>query len=137
MMNHHTNHDYRKHTFIKPSTKNEENIFRVTLLASTLASANATTSPVIPSHMDKYTVSDIRLNNRVCKAYTERFIRYQATLKPTQHAVAWIESSNPLMEIISKEVHEQLSWWSGLRAYINGIHVAGFRTTGLLDFFKD
>ena len=133
MMNHHTNHDCRKHSFIKPSTKDEENLIRVGLLASTLVSANATTSPAIPSHMDKYTISDIRLNNRVCKAYTGRFIRYQATLKPTQHAVPWIESSNPLMEITSKEVHEKLSCWSGPQAYINGIHVAGFRATGLLD----
>merc|ERR1711867_428071 len=47
--------------------------------------------------MDKYTVSEIRLNNRVCRAYTGRFIRYQATLKPARHAVAWIEASSPLM----------------------------------------
>ena len=106
MMNHHTNHDCRKHSFIKPSAKDEENLIRVGLLVSTLISADNTTSPAIPAHMDKYTISEIRLNNRVCKAYTGRFIRYQATLKPARHAVAWIESSSPLMEIISKEVHK-------------------------------
>merc|ERR1711905_32821 len=90
-----------------------------------------------PAHMDKYTISEIRLNNRVCKAYTGRFIRYQAALKPARHAVAWIESSSPLMEIISREVHQKLSCGLGPQAYINGIHVAGFCATGLLDFIKD
>merc|ERR1712081_152433 len=94
-------------------------------------------SPAIPAHMDKYTISEIRLNNRVCKAYTGRFIRYQATLKPAWHAVAWIESSSPLMEIISKEVHKKLSCGLGPQAYINGIHVAGFCATGLREFVAD
>ena len=87
--------------------------------------------------MDKYTISEIRLNSRVCKAYSGRFIRYQATLIPARHAVAWIESSSPLMEIISKEVDKKLSCGLGPQAYINGIHVAGFCATGLLDFIKD
>merc|ERR1712112_446345 len=137
MMNHHTNHDCRKHSFVKPSAKDEENLIRVGLLVSTLISADNTTSPAIPTHMDKYTISEIRLNNRVCKAYTGRFIRYQATLKPARHAVAWIESSSPIIEIISKEVHQKLSCGLGPQSYINGIHVAGFCATGLMGFIKD
>merc|ERR1712243_140354 len=66
-----------------------------------------------------------------------RFIRYQATLILARHAVAWIEVSSPLMEIISQEVHKKLSCGLGPQAYINGIHVAGFCATGLLDFIKD
>ena len=105
IMSHHTNHDCRKHSSIKPSAKDEEILIRASLLVSTLVSADITTSPAIPAHMDKYTISKIRLSNIVCKAYTGRFIRYQATLKPAQHAVAWIESSSPLMEIISRNYH--------------------------------
>ena len=82
MMNHYTNHDCRNHTFTKPSAKDEENLIRVGLLVSTIVSADNTSSPAIPSHMDKYTISEIRLNSRVCKAYSGRFIRYQATLIP-------------------------------------------------------
>ena len=64
-------------------------------------SDDSITSPAIPTYMDKYTISKIRFNNRVCKAYIETFIRYQATLKPARHAVAWIESSSSLMKLIS------------------------------------
>ena len=137
MMSHHTNHDCRKHSSIKPSAKDEEILIRAGLLVSTLVSADITTSPTIPAHMDKYTISKIRLSNIVCKAYTGRFIRYQATLKPARHAVAWIESSSPLMGIISKEVHKMLSCGLGPQACINVIYVTGFRATGLLDFFND
>ena len=45
--------------------------------------------------------------------------------------------SSPLIEIISAEVHKKLSCGLGPQAYINGIHVAGFCATGLLDFIKD
>ena len=87
--------------------------------------------------MDKYTTSQFRLNNAICRAYSGRFIRYQATLIPSRHAVAWIEVSSPLMEIISEEVHKKLSCGLGPQAYINGIHVAGFCATGLYEFIKD
>merc|ERR1711895_55446 len=87
--------------------------------------------------MDKYTTSEIRLNNAICRAYGGRFIRYQAALIPSRHAVAWIEVSSPLMEIISAEVHKKLSCGLGPQSYINGIHVAGFCATGILDFIKD
>merc|ERR1711973_90225 len=46
-------------------------------------------------------------------------------------------ASSPLMEIISKEVHKKLSCSPGPQSDINGIHVAGFCATGLLDFIKD
>ena len=137
MMSHHTNHDCRKHSSIKPSAKDEEILIRASLLVSTLVSANITASPAIPAHMDKYTISKIRLSNIVCIAYTERFIRYQATFTQARHAVAWIKSSSPLMEIISKEDHKILSCGLEPQAHINDIYVTGFRATGLLDFIKD
>ena len=104
---------------------------------STVVSADHTSSPAIPSYMDKYTISEIRLNNAICRAYSGRFLRYQAALIPSRHAVAWIESSSPLMELISAEVHQKLSCGLGPQSYINGIHVAGFCATGLVDYIKD
>jgi len=122
---------------VKPSAKDEETLIRVGLLVATVVSADHTSSPAIPSYMDKYTVSEIRLNNAICRAYSGRFLRYQAALIPSRHAVAWIESSSPLMELISAEVHQKLSCGLGPQSYINGIHVAGFCATGLVDYIKD
>merc|ERR1712208_259523 len=130
-------HNCKNHILIQPSAKDEERLIRVGLLASTIVSADNTSSPAIRSYMDKYTISEIRLNNTVCKAYSGRFLRYQATLIPARHAVAWIEVLRPLMEIISAEVHKKLSCGLGLQSYINGIHVAGFCATGLIDFIND
>ena len=101
-MLYHQPHDCRNHSFVKPSAKDEENLIRVGLLVSTLISADNTTSPAIPNHMDKYKISEFRLNNRVCRACTGRVIRYQAALEPARHAVTWIKAPSPLMEIISK-----------------------------------
>ena len=94
---------------VKPNAMDEDILIRVGLLASTLISAELSTSPVIPTYMDKYTTSQIRMNKAFCHAYSGRFIRYQATLQPARHAVAWIEVSSPLIELISKEVHKKLS----------------------------
>ena len=58
-------------------------------------------------------------------------------LKPAQHAVAWIEVSSPIMELVSAEVHRMLSCGLGPQSYTNGIHVAGFYATGLIDYIKD
>jgi len=119
---------------VTPSAADQETLIRVGILASTLISADSTTSPPIPTYMDKYTTSQIRMNEATCQAYSGRFIRYQATLKPARHAVAWINVSSPLMELISKEVHTKLLWirtpsihkWDTcsriLRDRINSIH---------------
>merc|ERR1712163_77111 len=117
--------------------KDEETLIRVGLLVSTVVAADHTSSPAIPSYMDKYTISKIRLNNAICRAYSGRFLRYQATLIPSRYAETWIEASSPLMELISAEVHKKLSCGLGPQSYINGIHVAGFCATGLVDFIKD
>ena len=58
------------HTLVQPSSRDEERLIRVGLLVSTIISADNTSSPAIPSYMDKYTVSEIRLNDGVCKAYS-------------------------------------------------------------------
>ena len=58
-------------------------------------------------------------------------------LKSARHAVAWINTGSPLMELISAEVHKKLSCGLGPPSYINGIHIAGFCSTGLLQFIKD
>ena len=58
-------------------------------------------------------------------------------LKPARHAVTWIETGSPLMELISAEVRKKLSCGLGPQSYINGIHVTGFCSTGLLEFIKD
>ena len=41
------------------------------------------------------------------------------------------------MELISAEVHKKLSCGLGPQSYINGIHIAGFCTTGLLRYIQD
>ena len=133
----HQPHDCRNHSFVKPSAKDEENLIRVGLLVSTLISADNTTSPAIPNNMDKYKISESRLNNRVCRACTGRFIRYQAALEPARHAVTWIKAPSPLMEIISKEFHKKLSYGLGTQPYINGIYVASFCATGLRELIAD
>merc|ERR1711962_1304235 len=137
VINHVIGHNCKNHILVQPSAKDEERLIRVGLLVSTVVSADNTSSPAIPSYMDKYTISKIRLNNAVCKAYSGRFLRYQAALIPSRHAVAWIEVSSPLMELISAEVHKKLSCRLGPQSYINGIHVAGFCATSLIDFIKD
>merc|ERR1712163_85931 len=125
------------HSLVQTSAKDEETLIRVGLLVSTVVSADQTSLPAIPSYMDKYTISKIRLNNVTCRAYSGRFLRYQAAVIPSRHAVAWIEASSPLMELILAEVHIKLSCGLGSQSYINGIHVAGFCATGLVDFIKD
>ena len=42
-----------------------------------------------------------------------------------------------MMELISEEGHNKLSCGLGPQSYINGIHVARFCSTGLLEFIKD
>merc|ERR1711873_295193 len=54
---------------VEPSAKDEETLIRVGLLVATVVSADHTSSPAIPSYMDKYTISEIRLNNAICRAY--------------------------------------------------------------------
>ena len=68
--------------FISPSARDEETLIRVGLLISTLISADHDTSPAIATYMDKYTTSEIRMNGLTCQAYSGRFIRYQAAIKP-------------------------------------------------------
>ena len=68
--------------FVSPSARDEETLIRIGLLISTLISADHDTSPAIPTYMDKYTTSEIRMNNLTCRAYSGRFIRYQAAIKP-------------------------------------------------------
>merc|ERR1712243_171650 len=96
VINHSLGSNCKKHILVQPSAKDEERLIQVGLLVSTVVSADNTSSPAIPSYMDKYTISEIRLNNAVCKAYSGRFLRYQAALIPSRHAVAWIEASSPL-----------------------------------------
>ena len=43
----------------------------------------------------------------------------------------------PTNEDYIQKVHKKLSCGLGPQAYINGIHVAGFCATGILDFIKD
>merc|ERR1711873_187695 len=60
------------HSLVQPSAKDEETLIRVGLLVSTVVSADHTSSPAIPSYIDKYTISEIRLNNAICRAYSGR-----------------------------------------------------------------
>ena len=116
---------------VSPSAREEETLIQKGLLAATLVSTDHITLTAVPTYMDKYTESQIRMNDAFCQAYSRRFIRYQAVLKPAMHAVAWIDTGSPLMELISAEVHKKLSCGLCPQSYRNGIHIAGFCSTGL------
>merc|ERR1711962_1231259 len=59
VINHVIGHNCKNHILVQPSAKDEERLIRVGLLVSTVVSADNTSSPAIPSYMDKYTISEI------------------------------------------------------------------------------
>ena len=59
VINHVVGPNCKNHILVQPSAKDEERLIRVGLLVSTVVSADNTSSPAIPSYMDKYTISEI------------------------------------------------------------------------------
>ena len=79
-----------------PVTDKERPI-QVETLASTLIFADHSITSAIPTYMDKYTTSQIRMNKDFSQAYSDRFIRYQATLNSARNAVTWTKVTSPLL----------------------------------------